>query len=59
MTSARFRALDVTANAQPYWAVHEDQMDRLTIPILGPQRAILAVPVQVVADRRREPRDGI
>ena len=34
----RFRALDVVANAQPLWAVHETQMDELTIPILGPER---------------------
>ncbi len=31
----RFRTLDVVANAQPLWAVHEDQMDVLTIPFLG------------------------
>jgi predicted amidohydrolase YtcJ len=31
----RFRALDVAANAQPYWACHEAQMDDLTIPFLG------------------------
>jgi predicted amidohydrolase YtcJ len=32
---ARFRSLDVAANAQPYWACHDDQMDVLTIPFLG------------------------
>lgn len=31
----RFRDLDVVANAQPYWACHEGQMDDLTIPFLG------------------------
>ncbi len=31
----RFRALDVAANAQPFWAAHEDQMDVLTIPFIG------------------------
>lgn len=31
----RFRELDVAANAQPYWACHEGQMDDLTIPFLG------------------------
>jgi predicted amidohydrolase YtcJ len=31
----RFRELDVAANAQPYWACHEGQMDNLTIPFLG------------------------
>jgi len=32
---ARFHELDVAANAQPYWACHEGQMDDLTIPFLG------------------------
>ncbi|HEY7701145.1 MAG TPA: amidohydrolase [Candidatus Limnocylindrales bacterium] len=32
---ARFRQLDVAANAQPLWAGHETQMDVLTIPFLG------------------------
>jgi predicted amidohydrolase YtcJ len=31
----RFKALDVAANAQAYWACHEDQMDDLTIPFIG------------------------
>ena len=31
----RFRLLGVAANAQPYWACHEGQMDNLTIPFLG------------------------
>jgi predicted amidohydrolase YtcJ len=31
----RFGRLDVAANAQPYWACHEDQMDVLTIPFIG------------------------
>ena len=35
----RFRALDAVANAQPLWAVHEAQMDQLTIPILGSERS--------------------
>ena len=34
----RFRPLGMVANAQPYWAVHEGQMDRLTIPFIGPER---------------------
>jgi predicted amidohydrolase YtcJ len=33
-----FRALRVVANAQPLWAVHEGQMDDLTIPFLGEPR---------------------
>jgi predicted amidohydrolase YtcJ len=35
----RFRDLAVIANAQPYWACHEGQMDNLTIPFLGPERS--------------------
>ncbi len=35
----RFAQLDAIANAQPLWAVHEAQMDELTIPWLGPERA--------------------
>lgn len=35
----RFAALDVTANAQAFWASHEPQMDHLTIPFLGPDRS--------------------
>jgi predicted amidohydrolase YtcJ len=32
----RFRRLGALANAQPYWAVAEDQMTELTLPVLGP-----------------------
>jgi predicted amidohydrolase YtcJ len=35
----RFAQLDVTANMQPLWAAHEPQMDDLTIPFLGSERA--------------------
>ena len=35
----RFRALGVAANAQALWACHEPQMDELTIPFLGAERA--------------------
>ena len=35
----RFRRLGVAANMQPLWAAHEGQMDNLTIPFLGPERA--------------------
>lgn len=34
---ARFRRLGALANAQPYWAVLEDQMTELTLPVLGPE----------------------
>jgi predicted amidohydrolase YtcJ len=35
----RFAALGVTANVQALWAAHEAQMDQLTIPFIGPERA--------------------
>ena len=35
----RFAELDVTANMQALWAAHEPQMDELTIPFIGPERA--------------------
>ena len=43
---ARFAALDVVANAQPYWACHEGQMDVLTIPFLGSERSAWQYPFQ-------------
>jgi predicted amidohydrolase YtcJ len=36
----RFASLAVTANMQALWAAHEPQMDQLTIPFLGPERAV-------------------
>jgi predicted amidohydrolase YtcJ len=35
----RFRALGVTANCQAYWAQMEPQMEELTLPFLGRDRA--------------------
>lgn len=35
----RFAALGAVANLQPLWAAHEPQMDELTIPFLGEERA--------------------
>lgn len=35
----RFRLLNVVANAQPFWAVHDDEQDILTTPFLGPERS--------------------
>jgi predicted amidohydrolase YtcJ len=35
----RFAELGVTANMQALWAAHEPQMDELTIPFIGPERA--------------------
>jgi predicted amidohydrolase YtcJ len=40
----RFAALDVTANCQAYWAQSEPQMDELTIPFIGRDRADLQYP---------------
>jgi len=40
----RFASLEVTANAQAFWASHEPQMDELTIPFLGPERAARQYP---------------
>ncbi|MEK6719832.1 MAG: amidohydrolase [Chloroflexota bacterium] len=41
---ARFARLDVVANAQPLWAIHEVQLDELTIPYLGPARSAWQYP---------------
>jgi predicted amidohydrolase YtcJ len=41
---ARFAELSVTANMQALWAAHEPQMDELTIPFLGPERAARQYP---------------
>lgn len=40
----RFRRLGATATVQPLWAVHEPQMDELTIPFLGAERAAWQYP---------------
>lgn len=40
----RFRALGVTANAQPLWAALEPQMTELTLPFLGKERATWQYP---------------
>ena len=40
----RFAELGVVANCQAYWAQSEPQMDELTIPFLGPERAVLQYP---------------
>ncbi|MGA8246315.1 MAG: amidohydrolase [Nocardioides sp.] len=40
----RFASLGVAANAQALWACHEAQMDDLTIPFLGPERATWQYP---------------
>lgn len=40
----RFRELGVTANCQAYWAQMEPQMEELTLPFLGRDRAQLQYP---------------
>jgi hypothetical protein len=40
----RFAELDVVANCQTYWAQTEPQMDELTIPFIGRDRAELQYP---------------
>ncbi|MEU6263589.1 amidohydrolase [Saccharopolyspora shandongensis] len=40
----RFAELDVVANCQTYWAQHEPQMDELTLPVLGSERAAMQYP---------------
>ena len=42
----RFAQLGAVANIQPLWAAHEPQMDELTIPFLGPDRSVAAVPLR-------------
>lgn len=40
----RFAAVGAAANIQALWAAHEPQMDELTIPFLGAERAALQYP---------------
>lgn len=40
----RFASVGATANIQPLWAAHEPQMDDLTIPFLGAERAAWQYP---------------
>jgi predicted amidohydrolase YtcJ len=44
----RFAELDVVANCQTYWAQSEPQMDELTLPFLGPERADLQYPFESI-----------
>ena len=40
----RFAALGVVANAQPYWACFDGQMETLVTPFLGPERSAWQYP---------------
>lgn len=42
----RFRQLGALANTQTLWAVHEPQMDELTIPVLGPEVSARQYPLR-------------
>jgi predicted amidohydrolase YtcJ len=44
----RFAELGVVANCQTYWAQSEPQMEELTIPFLGPERAALQYPFEAL-----------
>jgi predicted amidohydrolase YtcJ len=46
----RFEALGVVANIQALWACHEPQMDELTIPFLGAERAARQYPFRSLVD---------
>jgi predicted amidohydrolase YtcJ len=46
---ARFAVLGVAANMQPLWATHEAQMDELTIPFIGAERAAWQYPFGALA----------
>lgn len=43
---ARFAKLGVVANCQTYWAQSEPQMDELTVPYIGEERAALQYPFE-------------
>ena len=46
----RFNGLGASANIQPLWAAHEPQMDDLTIPLLGAERAGWQYPFRDLLD---------
>lgn len=46
---ARFGELGVSANMQPLWACHDAQMDVLTVPFIGEERAALQYPYASLA----------
>lgn len=48
----RFAALGAIANFQPLWASHEPQMDELTIPVVGEERAGWQYSIASLAQRR-------
>ena len=49
----RFADLGVVANFQPLWAAHDPQMDELTLPFVGPERAPGSTVIGTLARARR------
>jgi hypothetical protein len=47
----RFRDLGAVANFQPLWACHDPQMDDLTLPVVGPERATWQYRIGTLARR--------
>ena len=47
----RFRELGAVANFQPLWACHDPQMDDLTLPVVGPERARWQYRIGTLAQR--------
>jgi predicted amidohydrolase YtcJ len=46
----RFAELEVVANGQPFWASTDGYMRKLTLPVLGPERASLLYPFRSLLD---------
>jgi hypothetical protein len=47
----RFRELDAVANFQPLWACSDPQMEKLTLPFVGPERALWQYQIGALARR--------
>ena len=47
----RFRALGVVANFQPLWAYNDSFIEKLTIPVLGPERSAWLYPIKSFHDQ--------
>jgi predicted amidohydrolase YtcJ len=47
----RFKALDAVANFQPLWACADAQMEQLTLPFVGPERAAWQYQIGTLARR--------
>ncbi|UQX89557.1 amidohydrolase [Jatrophihabitans telluris] len=47
---ARFAEVGAAANLQALWAAHDDQVDELVIPFLGPERDAMQYPFRSLVD---------